>query len=1055
MRDNTASDGERRWTAVMLVDMAGSSAVTAEIGAEKAYQMMAQLIGYAVAAVERHGGTALTFGGDSLLASFGAPVACEDASLKACRAALEFQAKLHARKDAIKRRFGVVPVFRVGVSGGTVVVGHMGPSAGMDLNIMGQPVNTASRLQEMAKPGQILLSDSIFEQVEGEVECHPLGPQTLKGIADKISVYALTSLADTAGRFAGRVRRGLVTLVGRTAPREALIGVMTGRKPGWHVALLKGAPGIGKSRLLHDTYSQLRSEKRFFIGQCRSGNQAPFRPITEILIAASGQRPDAPPDDILRTLHETLGDIDLTAFGDLLTPRREMGFDSAESNFATALRQTLSAALIRLCERAPTVLVIEDMHWIDGPSQALISDLLTQAPATPSAFLMTSRPEGAKSWETDRNTRVITLGPLNRNETAELARRRIGIVALAPEFSQLLFQKSEGNPLFAEEILRYLGATDALLETADGMALRPGKGDHLAQGNLQHLVMARVDRLAPALRQLLRYAAVVGRQFSQDVLHQINPGFAVAEALNLAAARGLVERDRSGGDGTWRFTHALLHDAIYGSLLQDSLIPMHGVVGHALETVHSGRRGEFSETLASHFLLAQEDRRAAPYLVMAAHKALQIYDLSEVDRILSRVIDMLDDDPGLLSQKEFDAMAVDWLEAMLFKGNFARVIALGDRLLPRLREAGNPTAAEIATSHVATALTHTRDYPAAIALAQQGIAEAKARGDALGAAWLHLPLLRAYEETDALPPDAFQALAEKVLLSARRHGATRIVMQVLYLQGANFRSHGLIQGARERSMALRRFAAEQNDMRAFGFACWSDALMLIVADEVEAAVALTEQGLAMTVPDTADQHVILSLWCSAMVMTAAPARADQALDKVIAVSRAYGDRNLIEGMSVIQAVLLLRTGKLTQGWNQLCAALALIDSGGHHGFSCYFHLLRAEILLTIGGAVKTPRLDSGAPDRRTTPALRPGLKDLATLISLRLSYRKLARQDIAWFRAKFKGNGTGATEARALVCEALLTRNKTKRSSMLAHACQLAKDEDLPNLTLKIDAQLG
>ena len=831
--------------------------------------------------------------------------------------------------------------------------------------------------------------------------------------------------------------------------------MLTRPEPGWHVALLSGAPGIGKSRLLHETHSQLRSDKRFFIGQCRSGNQAPFRPITEILIAASGQRPDAAPDDILRALHEILGDIDLSAFGELLSPGRAFGPGAFESNFATGLRQTLAAALIRLCEQAPTVLVIEDVHWIDGPSQMLVSDLLSQHPATAAAFLMTTRPEGGSPWRGDAATEVIALDPLSQQETEELAQRRIGNAALSHDLSHLLFRKSEGNPLFVEEILRYLGATDALVDTGSGMTLRPGTGGGLARGNLQHLVLARVDALSPGLRQMLRHASVIGRQFRQAVLQQINPGLPIAAALSEAAARGLIEADRSGGDGAWRFSHAMLHEAIYGSLLEDSRTPMHGMVGRALEAVHTGKRKDICETLASHFLLAGEDRRAAPYLVAAAHKSLQIYDLSEVDRVLSQVGCMLDADPTVLDQDNFDAMATDWLEAMLFKGNFTRVIELGDRLLPRLRAQGGAEATGIALSHIATALTHTRDYAAAISLAKQGIAEAEARGDDLGAAWLHLPLLRAYEETGALGPDAFQALAAEVLDKAKGLGATRIQMQVIYLQGAGYRSHGQVRRARERGTTLRNFATERNDTRALGFACWSDSLMLIVGDEVEAALTLTEQGLAMAVPDTADAHVIRSIWCSVVVMTPQPWRAAKALDQVLADSREYGDRNLIEGMGVIKAILLLRTGRLTEGWQQLCAAIELIDAGGHLGFSCYFHLLRAEILLTIAGAMKLPSPESGAPDRRVRPPPRPGLKDIATLIRLRFSARRLARRDMACFRAEFKGDGTGATEARALVCEALLTADRTRRRAILERACRLALDEDLPNLVKKIDAQLG
>ena len=1059
MRDVTASGGERRWTAVLMADMAGSTAITEQIGAEKAYQMLTRLIAMAVAAVEQEGGTALTFGGDSLLASFGAPVAIEDASLRACRAALSFQATIAQESEAIEQRFGIRPQFRIGISAGMVVVGHMGPHAGMDLNIMGQPVNAASRLQELAQPRQILLSDAMFEQVAGEVDYTDLGPQSLKGIAGRPHVFALHKTLDASERFAGRIRRGLVDMVGRREQLSALRHAINAPIKGWHLTLIEGAPGIGKSRLLHDLRFSLQGERQVFQGQCRFGSQAPFQPLIEILRSVSHVDPAFGPDAVLTGLRLALGyDIDFAPLRHVIAPGKELANAATDSNFALALRETLRQALTRIFARQPSLLVIEDVHWIDGSTRNLLDDLMrqtaAQADSEPCPILLTSRPEGAVHWAQHQPTMTLQLHALTQDETRDLASRRLRNAVLAPSLVQRLFEKSEGNPLFIEEIMRYLGSADALIESSAGLIIRPGEDTDLAGGNLQHLVMARVDALPAPMRQTLRYAAVQGRQFSQNVLEMPEQGQDLSLHLAEAADRGLIELAPGGDKDQWRFRHALLRDAIYGSLLEDSRLPMHQIIGKAIETLNPDRLDEVCETLAFHFVAAQLPKRAAPYLIQSARKALQVYDLNEVDRLLQLVRDMLREDPRLIDQAKLDRMVVIWLEAMNFKGAFSRAIEVGREFLPKLRSGGNERAVEIAVSHYATALAHARDYPQAIELAKNGIAQAQKRGDEMSAAWLHLPLLRAYEETNAVSHEAFMALAAQTLRKAEALGETRLKMQIIYLQAAQYRSVGKMNLARERNGALRDFAISQNDKRAQGFAAWSQTLLYQVAEENEAAVQLAEASMPLTLPGTADAHVLMSLWAANTVLGKNPQAARDVLDEMIALARSYMDYNIIQGNELINAIYHLRLGKVAIGWALLCKVMEETQTSGNVVFSRYFHLVRAEILLKIAGLMKEPPPAPGIPDRRVVPAPKPGLRDIAMVIKLRLNARRIALADLAYFRANFASDGTGVHEARALTCESLLNRDRTQRDAGLRRAAALAQDEGLAILQRRIEAQI-
>jgi predicted ATPase len=979
--------------------------------------------------------------------------------LRACRAALAFQAAVQAESDAIQRRFGVRPQFRIGISGGMVVVGHMGPSAGMDLNIMGQPVNTAARLQELAQPGQILLSDTVFEQVAGEVETTNLGPQSLRGIAGKPNMYALHKTLDASERFAGRIRRGLVDMVGRRDQLNSLHKTIEAKGAGWHLGLIEGPPGIGKSRLLYDLRLLLQGERQIFQGQCRAGSQAPFEPFAAILTAASQVDPALGQTAVLAGLQQVLGqDLNLKPLHHVLAPGQDVGTANTATNLALTLRETLKLAMARLYAKSPCLLVIEDVHWIDGASRGLLSELLrpsaTQTVATPCPILLTSRPEGLAYWHQYAQTTTLHLNTLSLEETQELASRRLRNARLAPAFVQRLYDKSEGNPLFIEEILRYLGSTDALVEGPQGLVIKQGAGTDLAGGNLQHLVMARVDGLPGPMRQTLRFAAVQGRQFRQDVLEAAEQGTDLSPHLAEATDRGLIEPDPGGKKNHWRFRHALLRDAIYGSLLADSRLPMHRIIGDAIASLNTHRLDEVSETLAYHFSAAQQPDRAAPFLIQSARKALQVYDLNQVDRLLETVRDMLRADPDLIAQAMIDRMVMVWMEAMSLKGDFARAIEVGREFLPKLQAGGNARAIEITVSHYATALAHARDYPQAIELALNGIEQAQTRGDEMSAAWLHLPLLRAYEETNAISLDAYMQLSNNALRVAERLGETRLKMQLIYLQAAQYRSNGKMNLARARNLALRDFAIAENDKRGQGFAAWAQVLLHQVAEEHEAAVALAEASMPLTLRGTADAHVLMSLWAANTVLGSTPQKARATLDEMLDLSRKYLDYNIIQGNGLIDAICHLRLGKITTGWAQLCEVLDSTRAGGNVVFSRYFHLVRAEILLKVAGLMKEPAPAPDFPDRSVKPAPKPKIRDIATVIALRFKARKGAAADLAYFRANFQGDGTGVLEARALTCEALLMRDKAMRNATLRRAAKLAQDEDMPILQRRIAAQI-
>ena len=241
-------EGERRWAAVLFADMAAFTSASEALGAESVYHLVRRIIPLANASIESRGGHVLEYAGDSILAIFGAPIALENASLKACEAALALQQVIGAEADSFTRDFRIAPRFRIGISGGEVVLGHMGLQRKLDLKVAGEPVNLAARLQALAGEGEVWISDSVFQQVEGFVDATSLGNRPVKGLTRAQHLYRLDCLSGGETKFAGLQRRGTVRLVGRSVELERLKAAVCGCAAGLQVITLSGPPGIGKSR---------------------------------------------------------------------------------------------------------------------------------------------------------------------------------------------------------------------------------------------------------------------------------------------------------------------------------------------------------------------------------------------------------------------------------------------------------------------------------------------------------------------------------------------------------------------------------------------------------------------------------------------------------------------------------------------------------------------------------------------------------------------------------------------------------------------------------------
>jgi class 3 adenylate cyclase len=1046
---NTFAEGERRWTAVLFTDMANFSAVTDAMGSEKSYQLMSQVLQTAVACVEDFGGTTLNFAGDSILASFGAPVAMEDASLQACRAALEFLKRIDAKCDGMERQFGVRPAFRVGISGGSVVIGRLGLSDKMDLNIMGTPVNEAARLEALAAPNQVLISGQVAAQAEGWIEIADLGERKLKGFNAPTHVFELQGLRATKARFDAQARRGLVQIIGREAELNVLQDRHRDLPDAVVVTSIDGQAGMGKSRLLHAFQTEYDGPARILLGQCNPAtrNRA-FAPFAEILRAAAGTAADAPPAVVITALRPLLSDPSLAeALPLLFATGGEMG---ASLDDAFRLRSGLAAVLRDLFRGAPTIMVIEDTHWLDDLSAALLEGFVNE-PTARAAFILTHRPEYRPDWLlSDPLVRMIGLRALSREQTQHLAALHLKTDSLTPELAALIYEKAEGNPLFAEEILRYLISEDALDETPDGMALGAGEAPELSTGNLQHIVLHRVDALPIEQRELLRQLSAVGRQVPAGVLANLPAADTLPSLLSDLAAAGLIEADPTGREGDWRFSHALLRDAVYSSLLEEQRVRIHTEVAAAYEALAGQVNTDLSPQLAYQFSRAEIAGKAIEYLVQTARSNARVYALEQVHSDLKRAREFLRQNPDAVSDALVGQMVVIWMDALNDRGDFRSLIEVADELLERVKASGEEAEFDRASGLFAMALAHTRDYDRGLQIALDSIARAEARSDALTAAWCKMALIRIWEETCMEGSHAIQSVVHSVIATGEAFGDHKLAMGALYMLAAHYRAAGNLNDARDASRQLRQFADTHDDLRARAYASWSEAVCLHVSDEIEEAHDLAVKGRGLAVPGTADAQVNIALICGTTVLGPTPEKALPMLEALIERVEAFADYNLLHPSLLSMSIMHLRKRRIVKGWGMMDQVMRDVASVGNNSFTRFFLLVRAEIALTIAGKLpELPPLDGR--DRRVVNPDKMSVQDVLLALKLKVTGVRQARRDLEYFR-ELLTEEDGTIYARSLVCEAVLTRRRSVRKACLDRARVIAEKHAMTNLKRRIAA---
>lgn len=977
-----AADGERRQITVLFADMVGFTTFAERFGEEAAYSLMQGVSGLLTECVHQQGGVIKSFTGDGVMALFGFPTASEDAPLRACRAALCIQQQLSQKEDEIGGAFGVRPQIRIGVNTGPAILGEVQSGESTGVTALGDTVNLASRLQAQADPGGVFVSEATYGLVAGLVETAFVGSLTIKGKTEAQNAYRLTGLRQGAVRFDVARQRGLTEFVGRTRELETLDRQLRASLSGVRVIDVAGEPGIGKSRLLHE-FRQRHTDKGHFIltGSCSpDGQQTPFLPFLEVVRGAFRITAGETESDVRGKLEDGLKVLGHHSSENIALLLNLLGLKASENALAgldgTLIGLRTRDLLLRLldarCRLSPTIMLLEDLHWIDSVSEELLSRTVSSAQTTSLLIVHTRRPEYRLPWSDHPNVVPLPVELLSAGETQRIVQARMG-VQLPEALGRLVAEKAEGNALFAEEIAGFLMERGLVRRAAGGLDYDPASVGTALPGNVQSLISARVDRLTPEDRTLLQAAAAIGRRFDPELLRSASQYSGdLAAWLELMEASDLIRRHSESED--YLFKHALVRDALYDSILTPRRMMLHLSVASEIERRSANRLVEAAEVLAYHYSRTPRADKAFDYLALAGRKSLNSYSVEEAERFFRQAMNLLESKPSCADDQAVADVVVGLLEALFLRSDFPEAVRVAERYMSRLEDIGETPQLVFALYFYSMTLAQQCEFRRGELLGKRAFDIAERIGDVRARAYARIALMLSPMVLGRYSYEDVQRMGADGLADSKRSGDESILNWAYWIIAWDCFGRGLMTEARNWASELIVAGGEREDRRALSFGYWVVAWVHLFEARYDEAIAAARECQRNAVTPF-DQDVSAAAEATAMILQG---QVQEGLAKIQELRRRTSARGwlyLDSGAHGPAGVGLAMCGHIAQGIRLLEDSIAIADACGSHTAAAWNRITLAEIYI---------EMLSG----KQMPALRVILRNLRTIVGAQLFGRQ-------------------------------------------------------------------
>ena len=675
---------ERRQLTVMFCDLVGSTALAERLDPEDLRDHIAAFQKICVNAIERFDGYVARYMGDGLLIYFGYPTAHEDDPERAIRTGLRIVEEITAQTATDREKLEV----RIGIATGLVLAGDIvGEGASEEHAVLGETPNLAARLQALAKPGTVVVGEATRRLAEGLFVFDDLGPQSLKGVAEPVRAYCLREATEAQNRFEAAAQSRLTPLVGRGEEISLLLGRWKRAKEGeGQVVLLSAEPGLGKSRITRDLRDRLDAEThdRVLCFCSPFYQNSAFHPVIQQLRRRFGFERDDTDETKLDKIDADLRLLGLPVdehapvLAALLSIPAEERYKPLGLNAEQLKRAVLDTLVARTEARAADksmLLIVEDLHWMDPSTLEFVGHIIERIGSSKVLIVLTFRPEFVSPWGRHSHLTELSLNRLGRKESLRIIAELTGDKPLPDEVQEDILVKTDGVPLFVEELTKTVLESNLLEAKADRYVLTGPLAAVAIPASLHDSLTARLDHLAP-VKEIAQFAAVLGRTFTHELLFAVSPFSEgrVEDALGQLLEAGLLYRRGTAPDVVYEFKHALVRDAAYQSLLKSRRAEFHGQIASAMEIRFPRMVENQPELLAHHFSKGGYADRAIEYWNQAGQRAIDRFANQEAIAHLSKGAEALVSMPAGEDRARWE---------LLF--NFALATAM--RVVERLDEA--------------------------------------------------------------------------------------------------------------------------------------------------------------------------------------------------------------------------------------------------------------------------------------------------------------------------------------------------------------------------------
>jgi class 3 adenylate cyclase/tetratricopeptide (TPR) repeat protein len=684
------SESERKHVTVLFSDLCGYTSLSEKLDPEEVKEITSQLFSHISDVIGKYEGVIEKFIGDAVVALFGAQVAHEDDPVRAIRAAREIHGLIDAKGPGLEKRIGQPLAMHTGINTGLVVTGRVDLEKGIH-GVAGDAINLASRLQELANPGEILVGYETYQQAERFFDFEQLTPAKLKGKAESVQVFKVLTAKEQPIRM-HRISGLRAELIGRKVEmamlREALDRLRKGRGT---VFTISGDAGTGKSRLIEEFKRTLDLKKI----QWREGHaypytqNIPYSPLINLLSRAFKIEEGDPPQTVKRKVEVgielLIGKEEnvIPFIGSLYSLKYPEIEEVAPDFWRLRLTEATRKILAGLIRRGPTIICIEDLHWADPSSVDLLRTLLTDLTYA-CVFLCAYRPpfrlfSDYEIRSLKQDYREMELRDLSPSETQDMIESLLKTSNIPAELKSFVSERAEGNPFYLEELINSLVESGSLTPHDRGWTLTKPMDDLSIPSTIQGVISARIDRLENKVKRILQEASVIGRAFLYELLkritefkEEVDTHITSLERLDLVRARSLYPNLE------YIFKHALTQEVVYEGLLKKERREIHRSIGVVIEEVFRDRLSEFYEALAFHFSHGESLHKAVYYFMKSGEKGLNKYALEEAHKSFREAYRLLSTKTA--RSKPEDDLLIDvilkWSIAFYYRGDFAELIGL-------------------------------------------------------------------------------------------------------------------------------------------------------------------------------------------------------------------------------------------------------------------------------------------------------------------------------------------------------------------------------------------